>query len=517
MKKLICFVVCLLLLVGNAHAADTWGAAGTQASLGSNIVTNGDFTSATGWTAPTGWSISAGIASHNADGTGSLSRSDLSVTSGHQYYVELNTATIGGSPNPNNQYVRIKINSVHIPTYNSTENETYYVQRGAYTATSTGSVSIALEPDNGLRMSFDDFIVKDITASTAEATIDDSDGTTLAELRGRDSFFNLFLGRYSGRYSMTNSWDYGANNVAVGPYTMNRNVTGYKNTAVGTSALKENTGGASNTAIGFEAMTVNTGGFNNTAVGNAALHAGKWASYNTAIGHAALYSATDAIQNIAIGVNALYGTNTDYNIGIGASALGGASYTGSHGIAIGVDALKGTTTGNYNQGAGHEALRANTTGGYNSCWGHQCLVANTEGGDNTCMGYQCLSGVAGTNGSTSKNTALGTQAGYNLASGRENVFIGAQATAPCTTCSYQMNIANLIYGDLDDGTASIGQNTPETNAILTLTSTSKPLLLPRMTTTQQNAVSIPVNGMIIYNSTTGKFHGYAGGAWVALH
>lgn len=38
-----------------------------------------------------------------------------------------------------------------------------------------------------------------------------------------------------------------------------------------------------------------------------------------------------------------------------------------------------------------------------------------------------------------------------------------------------------------------------------------------ITTTQRNAISSPNNGMMIYNSSTNKFQGYAGGAWVDLH
>jgi hypothetical protein len=37
-----------------------------------------------------------------------------------------------------------------------------------------------------------------------------------------------------------------------------------------------------------------------------------------------------------------------------------------------------------------------------------------------------------------------------------------------------------------------------------------------MTTTQRNALSAVV-GMLIYNITTSKFQGYAGGAWIDLH
>jgi hypothetical protein len=65
------------------------------------------------------------------------------------------------------------------------------------------------------------------------------------------------------------------------------------------------------------------------------------------------------------------------------------------------------------------------------------------------------------------------------------------------------------------GNVGIGTMTPATSAILDITSTTGALLLPRMTTTQRDALTA-VNGMLIYNSTDNKFQGYENGAWANL-
>ena len=65
----------------------------------------------------------------------------------------------------------------------------------------------------------------------------------------------------------------------------------------------------------------------------------------------------------------------------------------------------------------------------------------------------------------------------------------------------------------------IGTTNPDTSAALDITSITKGLLPPRMTTTQRNAISSPAVGLMIYCTncgTNGEPQFYNGSAWVNL-
>jgi hypothetical protein len=82
------------------------------------------------------------------------------------------------------------------------------------------------------------------------------------------------------------------------------------------------------------------------------------------------------------------------------------------------------------------------------------------------------------------------------------------------------SLAGAEYTNLmllsSDGNLSLGTSTPDANAILDLTSTTKAFMPPRMTTTQRDAISSPVEGMVIYNLTTHNLDFYNGTTWGAV-
>ncbi len=69
---------------------------------------------------------------------------------------------------------------------------------------------------------------------------------------------------------------------------------------------------------------------------------------------------------------------------------------------------------------------------------------------------------------------------------------------------------SLIY---DNGSSiGIGTTTPSPSAILDINSTTKGVLIPRMTTTQRNAIPSPANGLLIVNTDNFCIEMYDGGS-----
>jgi trimeric autotransporter adhesin len=202
------------------------------------------------------------------------------------------------------------------------------------------------------------------------------------------------------------------------------------NTSIGYQSLNSNTTGSANTAYGTNALNYNTEGNANTANGAAALYSNKANSQSTAIGYNAMHFADDrttgrVTYNTAIGVEALKGSTTaSDNTGRWNTAIGYQSMfsntSGNGNTANGVLALQYNTTGTSNTANGSYALQYNTIGSGNTADGGYVLQYNTEGVYNTASGI----GALFHNTTGSKNTANGaealtynTQGWYNTANG----------------------------------------------------------------------------------------------------
>ncbi len=213
--------------------------------------------------------------------------------------------------------------------------------------------------------------------------------------------FNTAEG-FQSLFSLTS----GTFDTALGARALQFDTTGSFNTAVGAQALLHNNG-SSNTAVGANALVGNTTGVWNTAVGQGALANNTTGSNNTASGRQALLSNTTGDSNTANGAYAL-----EFNT------------TGSINTANGDSALFFNTTGNDNTATGFAALLSNTRGFRNTANGVLALFYNTTGSYNTAVGWLALDNNNGTN-----NIALGTNAGFNLTDGNNNIDIGNPGVA----------------------------------------------------------------------------------------
>ncbi len=74
-------------------------------------------------------------------------------------------------------------------------------------------------------------------------------------------------------------------------------------------------------------------------------------------------------------------------------------------------------------------------------------------------------------------------------------------------------LAIIQYQLLTAQGVGIGTTNPNSSALLDITSTTKGLLMPRMTTAQRNAIVSPADGLLIYNTTTEELNQRQNGAW----
>lgn len=84
--------------------------------------------------------------------------------------------------------------------------------------------------------------------------------------------------------------------------------------------------------------------------------------------------------------------------------------------------------------------------------------------------------------------------------------------ASSATLTYSVKAATAVFST----NAIVGSAAPDASAVFEASSTSKGFLMPRMTTTQRDAISSPKKGLLIWNDTTATINAYDGSSWGAI-
>jgi hypothetical protein len=362
-------------------------------------------------------------------------------------------------------------------------------------------------------------------------------------------------------------------NLAVGSNSLFKNTTGDNNTAIGSEdVLRNNTTGSNNTALGFNSLNSNVGndgtlavGFKamyfadnrttgrttgNTAIGYESIRgsmtpANNTGQNNTSTGYQSMFNNTAGNSNSAYGYQALWNNTTgDNNVAIGQNAMI-SNIGGSNNTALGAGAL-GQSTNPYNVTAigkqsleynvawnntavGHTSLRFTTTGGDNTALGFDAGLTNTTGNNNTFLGHQ--SDAASNN--LTNATAIGKGAivaASNTIQLGNNAVTNVKTSGAITAAGYKTPTGTSSQYLMADGSVSTGiasstftnkvivgsATETSSSAILEVNSTSKGFLPPRMTNLERNAISNPVEGLMIWNTTENEINVFNGSLWVNM-
>ncbi len=140
----------------------------------------------------------------------------------------------------------------------------------------------------------------------------------------------------------------------------------------------------------------------------------------------------------------------------------------------------------------------------------------------------------GTTGDETASLASGTELGYNSFYGWDGsaygrgVFVLAGTTEAWSGAGHGSyysiwtaptgSTTNAERMRIDqNGNLGIGTSSPNANAILDVTSTTKAFMPPRMTTAQKNSVASPTAGMVVYDTDMKGISFYNGTAWTTTN
>ena len=147
-----------------------------------------------------------------------------------------------------------------------------------------------------------------------------------------------------------------------------------------------------------------------------------------------------------------------------------------------------------------------------------CGSTDTLGASTNRVDKVWLDDLDATSGTIGTLTVSSTVSGNMSVGGTLTVGQGAtinNTQANSDTTIKSVNNATMIFLDASADALSIGgAGTIDASAIVDIVSTTKGVLLPRLTTVQRDAIATPATGLVLINSTTGRINTYGGVSWL---
>lgn len=231
----------------------------------------------------------------------------------------------------------------------------------------------------------------------------------------------------------------------------------------------------------------------------------------------------------------------NFSIGTGNAATPSSGNSNFIGKDAGLLATNASSSNFIGKGAGYNATNANYSNFFGQDSGSNVTNANFSNFFGLNAGYNAASATHSNFlgrdcGLNATGASYSTFLGYNIGNatthtitGSNNVLIGLNITTPVAASANMFSIGNVLYGfntnatlgnpqtaAQTNGQVSIGTNSPSASAIFQTDSTTRGILLPRMTTTQKNAISSPAQGLMIFDTTLVKLCVYSGTAWETI-
>jgi hypothetical protein len=139
------------------------------------------------------------------------------------------------------------------------------------------------------------------------------------------------------------------------------------------------------------------------------------------------------------------------------------------------------------------------------------------GTQNTTFTLTLLRHFSALQGAIGAGSIVSNQYGFHASSGlvsAQNNF-GFRGEIPAGATNWNLYMSGTANNYLA-GNLLIGTTTDVASSILTLASTTKGFLPPRMTTTQKNAIASPATGLMVYDTTLNLISVYNGTMWISL-